>query len=347
MNWRRVIFQVGFGILLILSLLWFLGWKEIARVLVSADLSFVFLGFIAAFSVNIVWAFNWRIFLGQAGYRPSTFGLFRLFFAAMFVNKVTPLGELGGEPFIAYVVSEDSDIPYENSFAAVLSAGLINTVPFFTFSITGIAYFLVFNQSGIVVTVLAFVMVMIAILLFSLFLIIWFRKELATNILAFLVIHINRVLAWIGISRQIPLEEITERIENFYDMFHSNLASTRSMAAALIIAHCGTFLAMLGLYTFLLAVGWKVQFFYVMFIIPVAGLASYMPLPGGLGGIEATLIGLLILVAGIQPAIASAAVVLHRATVYGFTAIVGAIALWQTSVSIGERFKKDTDVVGP
>jgi uncharacterized membrane protein YbhN (UPF0104 family) len=58
--------------------------------------------------------------------------------------------------------------------------------------------------------------------------------------------------------------------------------------------------------------------------VPVGAIASVTPLPGGLGGIEAVLIALLVPLAGVSGATAAAAVVIHRGAIYWLPTLVGA-----------------------
>jgi len=71
--------------------------------------------------------------------------------------------------------------------------------------------------------------------------------------------------------------------------------------------------------------------FLLMLIVPMTVIAFYMPLPGGLGGVEVLLVSLLVVIAGVQPHVASAAVILHRTTVYLLPTLLGAGLLWHLS----------------
>lgn len=52
------------------------------------------------------------------------------YLAATFANYTTPFGQAGGEPFIAYVLSADTEASYEESLASVSTADLMHLLPF-------------------------------------------------------------------------------------------------------------------------------------------------------------------------------------------------------------------------
>ncbi|PSQ18584.1 hypothetical protein BRD00_04660 [Halobacteriales archaeon QS_8_69_26] len=60
--------------------------------------------------------------------------------------------------------------------------------------------------------------------------------------------------------------------------------------------------------------------------MPVAGLVGFSPLPGGIGGVEVVLSGLLVTLAGHDPAVAPAATLLYRLSTLGTFLVAGALA---------------------
>jgi uncharacterized membrane protein YbhN (UPF0104 family) len=60
-----------------------------------------------------------------------------------------------------------------------------------------------------------------------------------------------------------------------------------------------------------------------MVVIPVAAIAGITPLPGGLGGVEAVLVALLVPTTGVTVAAATAGVVIHRTATYWLPLLVG------------------------
>ncbi|MDY6773902.1 MAG: lysylphosphatidylglycerol synthase transmembrane domain-containing protein, partial [Candidatus Nanohaloarchaea archaeon] len=175
----------GFGAAtaIILLFTWLVGWDQILEVASRASLPLVLLGLATTFGSILALGVAWWIVVGEA-VEYSLHGGLRVFFATMFANYVTPLGQFGGEPFIAYIVSRDADIPIEESFGAVLSADMINSVQFFTLALLGILIFLVyFPLNPLVSTVLKLIIALVSLLIAG-FLFVWNRKGQTLRLLA-------------------------------------------------------------------------------------------------------------------------------------------------------------------
>ena len=120
-----------------------IGIEEIRGELADADPLWLAAG-CASTAVGLVsWAKAWQVVLGVVGIPVRFRKLVVTYYAATFANYVTPLGQAGGEPFIAYVLARDTDASYEDSLASVVTADLLNLLPFFTFAAVGMGVLLV------------------------------------------------------------------------------------------------------------------------------------------------------------------------------------------------------------
>ncbi len=290
---------------------WQVGWKDILAAVSGADLHMLFLGMAVAFS-----AF------------------------------VTPFGLLGGEPFIAYVLSRDTDIPLGDSFGAVMAADILNTVPFFTLSFLGMLTFLLFFPSTPVVsTILALFLVLIAIITVG-FLIFWFRKDLMLRLFGGVGSGIATVVGLLRLDSHHVLGRIDDEFvrrkgERLYDIFRDLLQQKRRVVRVLILSHLANIASMGGLWLILRSFDVQAPLFVVLFVLPAAMLASYLPLPGGLGGIEVALTLLLVAVLNIPGSIASAATLLFRLATYWMIVLIGGIISSQRSVDVVARATGD------
>jgi len=75
-----------------------------------------------------------------------------------------------------------------------------------------------------------------------------------------------------------------------------------------------------------LAVGRSISLWLVFFIVPASTLAGLTPSPGGLGGVEAALVGLLVVLAGFSTASGYATATVYRLASYWFALGVGGVA---------------------
>ncbi|MDY6766278.1 MAG: flippase-like domain-containing protein, partial [Candidatus Nanohaloarchaea archaeon] len=240
-------------------------------------------------------------------------------------NSVTPLGQFGGEPCIAYLLSRDSAIRIEESFGAVLAADIINTVPFFTFSFLGIVIFLFYFPLGGTVSFLLKAVIGLTVLVAAAFLAVWRYRATTLRLLEALG---TRLAAGID-HMEVDGDSLKERGEGFYTVFEELLAERRTIGVALAVAHLSSLLSVAALYLLLLSLGVDAPTSALLFILPASMLAGYLPLPGGLGGIELVLAGLLNAVAGVALPVASAAALLYRLFTYWLGMMfLGGVAAW-------------------
>lgn len=64
-----------------------------------------------------------------------------------------------------------------------------------------------------------------------------------------------------------------------------------------------------------------------LFVVPLAAIGNLLPLPGGVGGVEAGIIGLLTITAGIPLAVATGATLVYRGGTFWLPILIGAGAL--------------------
>jgi len=117
----------------------FVGTEGVLAGLRRADLRWLALACLSTAVCLTAWGKAWQIVLSVAGIKESFSRLVVTYYAATFANYVTPLGQAGGEPFIAYVLSRDTDASYQDSLASVVTADLLNLFPFVTFAGVGFA----------------------------------------------------------------------------------------------------------------------------------------------------------------------------------------------------------------
>jgi uncharacterized protein (TIRG00374 family) len=121
-------------------------------------------------------------------------------------------------------------------------------------------------------------------------------------------------------------EVIGDRIRSFFAAIERVAGDRRELGVALSFSALGWLGIMASLWLGLYAVGVRVHPAVVLVAIPVAALSGVAPLPGGLGGVEAILFGLLAPIDGVTTGGAAAAIALHRGATYWLPLVVGAVA---------------------
>jgi uncharacterized protein (TIRG00374 family) len=110
----------------------------------------------------------------------------------------------------------------------------------------------------------------------------------------------------------------------------------RAVLYAFALSQLGWVLFALPLYTGALALDVRLPLALALFLVPAAGLATVFPLPGGLGGVEVVLAGLLAVLVAIDLTTAGAVVILFRLCSFWFFVLVCGVAVSISAVGVRE-----------
>lgn len=324
---RRIALKtlLGFGVAVLLVYLLgaVIGWGRAIERLRVADLDWVLVACGSTVLCLFAWTKTWQVVLRQIGVSVPYRRLVVTFFAATFANYVTPMGQAGGEPFIAYVLSRDTEATFEQALASVVTADLIRMLPFFTVGGAGLGYLLATAGIDDRIQPLAITLVVLAVALPLLVVVGWrFRGRVRSGVVRGLTPVARR-------TNRISVESAGDRIDRLYDSIGLIAGSPRSILVAVGFAYVGWIFFALPLYFSGLSLGTVVSIPLVCFVVPVTVIAGSAPLPGGIGAIEGTLVVLLPVLAGLTATDALAVTTIYRLTSYWFVIAVGGIAtLW-------------------
>lgn len=326
---KKIFINLGLALLILFTFITFVGWKEVAEVIAGANLKFVLLGVLAGVLSTFIRGFTWKVVLDNFGYDYGLVELMKIYYTGYFANGVTPLGQLGGEPFISYVLTKKYSINYEKKFGAIFSADMIISLPFFSMSVVGLVYFLTLYPSKPILSLLSAFILLPTIFVFGFFTATWhlkgFVKKLAVLLRKVILSVVNFVtLNW----DQLKIEgkgDMPEKVERFYGAVEFAFSNKRTVSEAVFISHLAKFMEVVSVFAFLISVGIKPAFLTVLFIVPMSGLGFYLPLPGGLGLIQMVMTLLLVFIANIPLSTASAGVLMYRLATYGFIMLVGGL----------------------
>ena len=276
------------------------------------------------FSSLFVWAWVWHRFFGQLSIQSTTSRTLRMFLTGQFLNSITPLGQFGGEPVMAYIVSETTGADYERSLASVVSSDIINAVPFFTLTLGGIAYLAAFGTLEEffveVGAVAAFVLAVgggVAYLLWS-----------ANGALgARLVGLIDWIEAVVGRGEGV-FDSIRGSIHEVVEAFETAGSNPRFLLWTAIVSHLAIVAQIVSLYFVFRAMGIVPQFIPIYFLVTLSTIATLSPTPGGSGTYEAAFSALMGIFYAVDLATALTAAVLFRLTTYWPGLVVGYLSLF-------------------
>ncbi|MDY6819053.1 MAG: lysylphosphatidylglycerol synthase transmembrane domain-containing protein [Halobacteriales archaeon] len=326
---RQTLVKIAGGFLVAGLLIYLLGvvvgWREINATLRNVSGEWLAVACLSTLLCLMAWSKAWQIVLAVVGIEVPYRRLISTYFAATFANYITPFGQAGGEPFIAYVLSQDTGSDYENCLASVVTADLLNLLPFFNFAALGMAVILLRAQLPEAIKPLAYGLTALALGIPALAYVGWNHRQGVEN--AFL-----RVLGPVARhTKRVTIDGARQRIERFYDSLEVIAAEPRELLYALVFSYTGWVFFSLPLYFAGRGLGLPIDPWLVLFIVPASTIAGFVPTPGGLAGVETALVVLLIAlvptIGGDAQAFAVATV--YRVASYWFTLIVSGIgAIW-------------------
>ncbi|MEF8777760.1 MAG: lysylphosphatidylglycerol synthase transmembrane domain-containing protein [Natronomonas sp.] len=316
---------VGFGIAIVLIYLLgtVVGWERTIQRLRTAQLEWIGAACLSTMLCLAAWGRSWQIVLQSLDVSVPYRKLFVTTLAATFANYVTPMGNAGGEPFVAYVLARDTEATYEQSFASVLTSDLVRLLPFFTAGGIGTGYVLLTTQLPGTVKSLAYLLIGLAIGLPLIVAVGWsFRDRLRDGVLRGVAPIARR-------TNRIAVASIRDRFDRLYSSIDIIAGSRRALFFAIVYAYVGWVLFALPLYFAGLALGTPISIALVCFLVPAGVIAGSTPLPGGLAAIEGTLVALLTALTAMTTADSLAVTTVYRLASYWFVVGIGGVAaLW-------------------
>ena len=321
---RETLAKTGVGFLVALIFLYLVavgfGVDRVAAALSGAELVWVALGCLSTFCCLAAWGKAWQIVLRVVGIGVPYRRLVVTYFAATFANYVTPLGQAGGEPFIAYVLSRDTEASYEDSLASVVTADLLNLLPFFTFAAAGLGVLLTRPSLPTATRPLAVGLFGLAVGVPVLTGAGWiWRERLRSAVLRLVAPVATR-------TERLSVDGVARRIDDLYAAFERVAQDPRALVEAVGFAYVGWVFFAFPLYCAGQAIGVSIDPLTVLFVVPASTLAGMVPTPGGLGGVETALVALLVAVAVESAAVALAIALIYRVASYWFALGVGGAA---------------------
>jgi len=300
-------------------LLYFVGVEELVRELRNADPATVALLVAATLGWLAAWGYGLRTVLHTLGSDISFAKSFFVLNGAMFSNNVTPFGQAGGEPVTALLISKVADTEYERGLAAIASVDSLNFVPSITLSLLGAGFYATQTSFGrrLRIATAAIVGLSIAVPVVAFFG--WrHRGALRRTVARLLASVLDRISRVLPIDVALSRETIEARVTEFFDSIERVATDRRGLALTLGASTLGWVFQMVALWLAFAAIGSPIPFDVLLFVVPVGAIAGVTPLPGGAGGIEAVLVGLLSSLPGIAVGweTAFAAVILFRGAVY-------------------------------
>ncbi|WP_049900323.1 lysylphosphatidylglycerol synthase transmembrane domain-containing protein [Natrinema sp. J7-1] len=322
---NRRAFLIGvFGAIALLAVLFFVvGARPILDSLLSADPVLV----AATFGLAICWLAAWslmlRTVLATLGVEIPLVKSFFVYAGAVFANNVTPFGQAGGEPVAALLISRVSDSRYETGLVGIASVDVLNVIPSISLVFVGVGYYattaavddrLETAVGAAVVLLSAITIVMV---------LVWRSREtIIERLPAIIAPRIGRL----GLERfdsETLEDDLTDRMGRFFENIERIATNRWRLGVIIGLSLCGWLFQAAALLAAFAALGHSVPVYVLLFAIPLANIAGAAPLPGGLGGIEAAFVTLLVPTTGVAASVVTAAVLLFRGAFYWLPILIG------------------------
>ncbi|EFW93992.1 hypothetical protein ZOD2009_02575 [Haladaptatus paucihalophilus DX253] len=317
---------VGFvAALAVLLVIFFLaGIDEVMTTLSMADGRVIVLVAVVALGWLFAWSMSLRTVLGVLGIRITVLRSFFLYAGATFANNVTPFGQAGGEPFAALLISRTTNADYESSLGAIASVDSINFVPSISFALVGVAYYATVLTLGDTAVMIALSIVALAVAVPTVAVIGWRKRDTVELTIATGVVRVVGFFArFVPPVSPTTKPAVVHRLRGFFDAIERVAGDRRKLALSVFFSALGWLLSSVSLWLSFYALGYTVPFAAVLFVVPIGSIAGVAPLPGGLGALDAALVLLLVPIAGVSVATASAAAVIHRGATYLLPILIG------------------------
>ena len=314
-----------FGVtgLLFAILLYLADVDEFLSSIGRADPRLFAVAILVGFSSLLVWALVWHRYFRRMGIDATLSRTVRMFLTGHFLNSITPLGQFGGEPVMAYIVSDNTDTGYERSLACVISADILNATPFFTFTLGGLLYLAVMGSIEGLLVDIAILSVLIVFLGGLLAYLLWSDNDaLGAAITRILNVLENRF----GRAESL-FRSLQERVDRIEDAFQEAGSDPRFLITTAGVSHLAIIAQIVSLYFVLLSIGIEPDFVPLYLIVNLSVIATLSPTPGGSGTYEVAFSALMTLFFPVELATAVTAAVLFRLTTYWPGLLVGYVSM--------------------
>jgi len=327
MNGDRLTTIVGFAaaILVMLVIVWFIGIQDVVDALGRADPAMLALVVVAAAVWLSAWGLSlWTVLRAVGAPIPPHRAVFT-FTAAVFSNNVTPFGQAGGEPVSALLIASTADADYETGLAAIASVDTLHFVPSIGLATVGFGY-LALSAIRLTRNVLVAVLAAAGLaLIVPLVAYVGWRNRVrierwVLRVIAPVAIRVGRVVPRVSPPDPAGIER---RIEGFFETVDRVAQDRRALLTAMSFSTLGWLSLSAALWFSLHSLGASPSFAAALFVVPVGSIAGVTPLPGGLGGLDAAFIALLVPTAQVSATVATAAVLIHRAGTYWLPTLFG------------------------
>ncbi|SDQ93086.1 lysylphosphatidylglycerol synthase transmembrane domain-containing protein [Natronobacterium texcoconense] len=324
----RIAFGFAVAVALLAILVHVVGGRQFLEAVSTIDRQVLALGVLSGVLSLTFRGVVWQQFISLIDDVMPRQRIATVFLTAMFVKYVTPYGQLASEPFVAYLVSQGGEMAFEDGLASILSADLLNYVPYYTFGFLAVGMIAAGGTlgSGMFNQLVAFAGLFLV--LVSVVFVVVRRPGIVYSVVLTVTGTIRGFVGRFTDRFDDPLapDTVHSRLEGFYTTIETIAADKSVLIVAVVSAHLGMVFLMLPVYIGGMALGYQLAIPVVVLVVALGKLGSVVPAPGGTGGVEAIVTAGLTALAGIEPAAALTIALIYRACTYWLTIGIGGLS---------------------
>jgi uncharacterized protein (TIRG00374 family) len=322
---------------------WLVGVDDVVAILQQADSRGV--GLVGLFVCGWVafWGLGIRAVLTVLDTPTTSWTGVVLSAGAGFANNITPFGHAGGEPLTGLLIVERTTATYERGLAAMATVDTVNIVPSVGFGLVGLGWIAIDGSLGDRLTITAIVAVVATVVGSVIGVAGWRRRSgLATRFAVGLEIVFRPIVGLIPQLTPPSRAAVTNRVEGFVSDLEAVAESRQTLLVVFGYSGLGWLCQIAALWAAFDAIGSPISLAAAFVAVPIASVAAALPLPGGAGGIESVLVGLLVAtpLSTVSSATAVAGVVLFRGFAFWIPTATGGIVFAESAVRRRRRERR-------
>lgn len=319
---------VGVGVLAVLAVLVLeadVRPESVLGILSGMDPLLVALSLAAALAAQLCWAAATAQVLGQVAPAGADGRIGLGYLSGTFAKQVLPFGHAGGVPLLTVILAEELGVDYRTTFGAVTASELVIFLSSLVVAALGAVLFVLTRPGAFATVGVALLAVVVLAVAGGLIGRRLFTRSLVER-LALVLAALGRVTlgkVFPAARARLSPEAVERSLFGVTATVRRVTRDRRVLRRTVGFGALGWVLFGLPLFLAFRAVGAPVPLALALFLVPVGGVATLLPTPGGLGGTEVGLTAAVVLLTGLATDVATAGVLAYRLATYWFVVAVG------------------------
>lgn len=309
------------------------GPEAITRIIQNIDFFYLILYFILTTAIFFVLTLRWNIILKAYDKRIPFKRLLKQTIASYAVAYVTPSVRLGGEPLRVYMLKKEAGIDYRTGSASIIIDKFVEFLGTILFGIIGLIILLTLPISLTLKIILATLILGAGIFIFGFYYFSIKGKGTFTRPFNLLRLYKFKRLK----KFHYTLKDIEEKIEDFFNNHKKDFIL--SMFAYFLHG----IIMILEMKVLFLVFGYNANIAEIVLSLTILGLVNFIPVPAGLGFLEAGQSSLFQLLKG-QGSIGFALSLIIRLRNIIFVAIGFALISHFSTEQVKQRIKRNKNI---